>query len=65
MRIVLQFDLPKEQDEYNAAKNGWAYRRDREALTALLLHHMDEATGDLRESLKKIYKEFINEITVP
>ena len=65
MRVILQFDIPKEQEEFETAKKGWSYKRDREALMAILRQKIDDSTGDLRAALQDIYKEFLNEITTP
>lgn len=65
MRVILQFDIPKEQEEFETAKKGWAYKRDREALMAILRGKIDESEGELRVTLQSIYRDFLNEITSP
>ena len=65
MRVILQFELPKESDEYETAKKGWSYKRDREAIMTIFRQKIDESTGELRQALNEIYKEFLNEIVTP
>lgn len=60
---ILQFDIPREEQEFLDAKLGWKYKQERQTLMALLQQAVEEeGEGPVKDRLQKLYKDFLHEI---
>lgn len=61
---ILQFDMPREEQEFLDAKLGWKYKQERQILMSKLQQAIEEeGEGVVKDRLQKLYKDFLFEVS--